>query len=99
MRQTVPVRLLNELRDIVRHRGDRLTCQQAVELVTEYLEGAMTPPTRACFERHLRTCPHCVAYVEQVRRTADVLGHVQPVPPTGATRDALLDAFRDFDRD
>jgi anti-sigma factor RsiW len=93
------VALFSELRDRLRHHGDTLTCQAAVELVTDYLEGALDVSDRARFERHLRTCPDCVTYVEQVRRTAETLGRVQPEPPTGDTRAALLDAFRDFHRD
>jgi anti-sigma factor RsiW len=99
MSKTTEVTLFAELYDRLRHRGDRLTCEATVELVTDYLEGALDTGERARFERHLRTCPDCVAYVEQMRRTAETLGHVQPEAPTGATRAALLEAFRDFHRD
>jgi hypothetical protein len=90
---------LSELRARLRHRRDSLRCDEAVELVTEYLEDAMQPALRERFERHLRACGPCVRYVDQVRRTVDVLGHVHPEPPTGPTREALLDAFRDFRRE
>jgi anti-sigma factor RsiW len=92
------MRLLGELRDRFRHRHDPYPCREAVELVTEYLEGAMTPFERERFERHLSTCGPCTRYVEQVRRTADVLGRVHPEPPTEATQAALLGVFRDFHR-
>lgn len=69
-----------------------------VELVTDYLDGAMDDVARMRFERHLDTCGDCTAYVEQVKATARMLGEVLPVPPDGATRDALIAAFRDFDR-
>ena len=97
-RQNGFVSALKELRDIVRHLGD-YTCQQAVELVTDYLERAMPTRDRRRFERHLRNCPNCTRYVEQVRLTTDTLGHVHPQPPTGETRDALVQAFKDFQRD
>jgi anti-sigma factor RsiW len=97
--KTADVALLTELRARFRHRGDTLTCQATVELVTDYLEGALDLGERSRFERHLRTCPDCVVYVEQTRRTAETLGRVEPEPPTGHTRAALLDAFRDFHRD
>ena len=41
-------------------RGD-LVCRQAVELVTGYLEGSLSRPSRKRFERHLAVCPHCTA--------------------------------------
>ncbi len=98
MSKTAHVTVFSELRARLRHRGDTLTCQATVELVTDYLEEALDSTQRARFERHLRTCPDCVAYVEQTRRAAAVLGRVEPEPPTGPTRAALLDAFRDFHR-
>lgn len=50
--------------------GDReLTCREMVELVSDHLEGALTLAERALFERHLADCPHCVAYLEQIRAT------------------------------
>ena len=33
--------------------AQELTCQQLVELVTDYLEGALSAPERARFEAHL----------------------------------------------
>ncbi len=93
------VSLFRDLRGIIRHRGDTLDCIQAVELVTEYVEGAMPDPEAKRFERHLRACPDCVRYVEQVRHTTDVLGHVHPPPPSGPAREGLLKTFRDFQRD
>ncbi len=76
-----------------------MTCQEIVELVTEYLEGALSPAAHERFERHLRTCADCVAYVEQTRRAAAALGHVAPQPPDDTTKAALLEAFRNFHRD
>jgi anti-sigma factor RsiW len=39
-----------------------LVCQQAVELVTEYLEGTLSRSARRRFEAHLAGCPHCPEY-------------------------------------
>lgn len=97
--QNVPVTVLRTLRDRLAHRRDPYPCHTAVELVTDYLEGAMTPEERARFEYHLGRCDDCTRYVEQVRRTADSLGRVQAEVPDPATKAALLDAFRDFRRD
>jgi anti-sigma factor RsiW len=99
MSKTAPVALFSELRDRLRHRGDTLTCQEIVELVTDYLEGALAPREHDRFERHLRTCADCVAYVQQSRTAAAALGHVAPEPPNETTKTALLDAFRDFHRE
>jgi hypothetical protein len=94
-RQNGFVSAYKELRDIIRHLGD-YTCQQAVELVTDYLEQALPARDRRRFERHLRNCAACSRYVEQVRLTTDTLGRVHPAPPSGETRDALVQVFKDF---
>ena len=50
-------------------RRKDLVCQQAVELVTDYLEGSLSRRDRRRFEAHLRACPNCSAYLEQIRAT------------------------------
>jgi anti-sigma factor RsiW len=77
-------------------RKNDLTCQELVELVTDYLEGALSASERARFERHISGCPHCTTYLEQMRITIRTLGRLpeEMVPPVA--RDALLSAFRDW---
>jgi anti-sigma factor RsiW len=74
-----------------------LTCQQLVELVTDYFENALGPEERARFEAHVAGCPGCDAYVRQMRTTLEVVGATAAL----ATRpevSALLDALRDWKR-
>jgi anti-sigma factor RsiW len=44
-----------------------LVCQQAVELVTDYLEDTLSRGDRRRFESHLAGCPHCTEYLAQMR--------------------------------
>ena len=55
-----------------------LVCQQAVELVTEYLEGSLSRRQRRRFEAHLGRCPHCTEYLEQMRATIRLSGSLAP---------------------
>jgi anti-sigma factor RsiW len=73
-----------------------LTCQQLVEIVTEYLEGTLPPEEQARFEQHLAGCRGCRHYVNQMRQTVQLLGHLSEdtIPP--ATRTELLDLFRNW---
>jgi anti-sigma factor RsiW len=75
-----------------------LACQEIVELVTDYLEGAMDAPLRASFDAHLEGCPHCPHYLEQMRATIRVAGTItaDDLPPE--LRAGLLEAFRGFRR-
>ncbi|MBK9710328.1 MAG: zf-HC2 domain-containing protein [Kouleothrix sp.] len=78
--------------------SNELTCRELVEIVTEYLEGAMPPQERARFDEHLVICDGCRGYLDQMRTTIAVLGRlpVEQVPPE-AQRD-LLAAFRSWKR-
>jgi len=78
-------------------RATDLECIDLVELVTDYLEGALDQERREMVEAHLRTCDGCKVYMEQMRETREYLGHVPPEAgsdlPDQARRE-LLDAFR-----
>ena len=79
-----------------RHRHDPLVCREFVELVTDYLEGALPEPQRVRFEAHLAECDGCAGYLEDMRRLIGTL-HETPEPPRDpATHEALLRAFRDL---
>jgi anti-sigma factor RsiW len=73
-----------------------LTCEEFVELVTDYLEGRMAPAERARFEEHLAICDGCQAYLEQMRETLAALGRLPEEELSDEARDALLAAFRDW---
>ncbi len=78
--------------------AEHITCQEVVELVSDYLEGALPADEASLFEQHLNFCDGCVWYVDQLRATIATLGQVreEDVPPE--TRDRLLTAFRDWKR-
>jgi len=54
-----------------------LVCQQVVELVSDYLEGALSRSQRRRFEAHLAACEHCSEYLEQMRATIRLTGRLQ----------------------
>jgi anti-sigma factor RsiW len=74
---------------------DEMACQELVEVVTDYLEGALGADDRRRFEAHLAECPFCTEYVEQMRTVAGTLrGLREGTGLSAGARDALLDAFR-----
>jgi anti-sigma factor RsiW len=75
-------------------RPTPISCREAVELVTEYVEGTLGPDGRAAFEGHLGCCDWCRAYLEQIRITLRVVGEVPPEPVDPAVERELLDLFR-----
>jgi anti-sigma factor RsiW len=73
----------------------QLSCQELVELVTDYLEGTLDEGRVAALDAHLLGCGGCDAYVEQMRQTVAALRGLGPVEPLSAdTREALLAAFQ-----
>jgi anti-sigma factor RsiW len=76
--------------------SQELTCQELVELVTDYLEGALPPEERARFDAHIAGCTGCRRYLAQIRRTIDTLHHLTEETIQPAARDALLMTFRNW---
>ena len=73
-----------------------MSCQEFVELVTDYFEGALSAEDARRFEEHIDHCPWCTRYLEQMRVTIRTVGRIdaESIPP--AMRDELLHAFRDW---
>jgi len=76
-----------------------LSCRELVELVTDYLEGALDRRTRSRFERHISGCPHCTAYLDQIRETVRLTGMLHEDQLEPRTREELLAAFRTWKTD
>jgi anti-sigma factor RsiW len=79
--------------------ADQLSCQELVELVTDYLDGALPPAERVRFDAHIAGCDGCHAYLEQIRATIALAGSLLPEQLDPAAEAALLGAFRDWKQD
>ncbi len=80
----------------LRRRPPEIICQQWVEMVTDYLEGALPFELQQAADRHLAACPHCREYLEQMRRTIAVSGHLGDEHVPDDVVDALARAFTEF---
>ena len=81
---------------MMRLRTTDLACQQAVELVTDYLEGRLSRRQKRRFDTHLAGCPHCRAYLDQIKTTIALTGRVEPDSLDPEARATLLDMYRRF---
>lgn len=77
-------------------RSDALSCNEIVELVTEYLEGTLSANDRARFEEHLQSCEPCRIYLEQMRQTIRALGRLPAESISEHAKQVLLQAFRNW---
>jgi predicted anti-sigma-YlaC factor YlaD len=75
---------------------DDLACKEIVELVTEYLEGALSAEDALDFERHLVYCGWCRDYLAQMRATIELTGTLEYEEPSSPLREQLIAAFRDW---
>jgi anti-sigma factor RsiW len=84
------------MRLAIQLRPRDIVCQQAVELVTDYLEDALPRSDRRRFERHLARCPHCTEYLAQMRATINLAGRVTPDDLTPQAQDEFIALFRQW---
>ena len=75
--------------------GTQISCQEVVEVVTDYLERRMAPDDVAVFEAHLELCDGCRSYLDQMRITIATVGSIKETDVPAGLRDTLLSAFRD----
>ena len=75
-----------------------LTCKELVELITDYLEGALERSERARFEEHIDTCDGCIAYLDQFRQTIRMTGALSEESLSPQARKDLLETFRFWQR-
>jgi predicted anti-sigma-YlaC factor YlaD len=77
-----------------------ISCREVVEIVTDYLEGALAPDVLARLETHLAACDPCRVYIEQIRTTQRLaaVAEAEAELERRPDRDTLLAAFREFRR-
>jgi anti-sigma factor RsiW len=75
---------------------EQLSCQELVELVTDYFEGALPKAERRRFEQHLGGCDGCHEYVEQMTTTIELTGTLAPADISPEAEAKLLAAFGDW---
>ena len=73
-----------------------VTCQELVELVTDYLEGALSDEMRSRVDAHLATCPFCQIYLDQMLQTVRAVGRLPEEAISPEALDTLLAHFRQW---
>jgi anti-sigma factor RsiW len=79
--------------------SDELSCQEMIEVMTDYLDDALPPGERQRFDHHLSYCAGCGTYLDQMRETIRQTGVVpreESLPP--ALRERIVAQFRAWKR-
>jgi anti-sigma factor RsiW len=77
-----------------RRRRRALVCRDAVALMSDYVDGALSARDRERLEAHLATCPHCTEYLAQIQATITAAGHVQPDDLSDEALDEFVTLYR-----
>jgi anti-sigma factor RsiW len=75
-------------------RRTELVCQEMVELITDYLEGALSRSQRRRFDAHLAGCEHCTEYLEQMHATIRLTGRLHAEDLTPEMREEFSTLYR-----
>jgi anti-sigma factor RsiW len=75
-------------------RRSELVCQEVVELISDYLDDVLSARDRRRLERHLDGCPHCTAYLAQMRETLRLTGRLMPEDLSPEMGDEFSEIFR-----
>ena len=77
-----------------------MTCQEAIDVMGEALDGRLQPAFRPRFQEHMAECGPCATYLEHLRVTRNALRHLPPEGGKNPRREQLIEAFRrEFDAD
>jgi anti-sigma factor RsiW len=71
-----------------------IACQEVVELISDYLENALSTRDHGRLEHHLAGCPHCDAYLEQMRETLRLTGRLTPENLSPEMTEEFSEIFR-----
>ena len=76
--------------------AEHVTCQEVVELVSDYLDQALPAEEASLFEQHVNFCDGCDWYLDQMRSTVATVGRITEQDVPDETREKLLAAFREW---
>jgi anti-sigma factor RsiW len=80
----------------MRLRAPELVCRQAIELMSDYLDGSLSRRDLRRLERHLAACDACAGYLDQLRVVIATTGAVGPHDLDDDTVEGLVDLFRRY---
>lgn len=81
------------------HTTPELTCARLVEVVTDYLEGALDGASRRRIAAHLDDCEACRIHLAHLRATIAATGRLDVDAADPATIESLLSIFRAWARE
>jgi anti-sigma factor RsiW len=72
-----------------------MTCQEAIDLMGDAIDGRLPPSAGPGFQEHMTECSSCGTYFGQLRLTRQALGSASRPAVSSPHRDELLARFRE----
>ena len=69
-------------------------CASGVDVLMEYLEGALSTEDRAAVDAHVAACPRCVAFLASYRETPRIIRNATTIEMPAALETSLLAVLR-----
>ena len=71
-----------------------IACVSGVELLMDYLEGALAPDVHAAIAAHVAGCPRCVAFIASYREAPRIVRDATALSMPADLQTSLLAALR-----
>lgn len=69
---------------------DNLGCAECMDLLADYVDGALPPEQARRLDWHLESCPPCVAFVKTYKGTVDAARHLRQTMLPPELRERLI---------
>lgn len=71
-----------------------LSCEEIFALLSEYVDGDLTPELIKCIGKHISACAPCVQFVESLRRSVALCGDFAPSCRPAALPEEVVSKLR-----
>jgi anti-sigma factor (TIGR02949 family) len=71
-------------------KSDQIGCAECVDLLADYVDGALPSDQAQRLEWHLEGCPPCVAFVKTYKGTVDAARRLRQTTLPPELRDRLI---------
>jgi anti-sigma factor RsiW len=71
----------------------KITCQNFLEEMSDYIDGSLEEQVRVSIEAHLAKCPNCWVVFDETRKTVEIFQSMECKPLPEEVKDRLLAAL------
>lgn len=75
-------------------RFGRVDCAEARRLGSDYLENGLPPRQHGRIRAHLDRCPPCLAFIDTLQSTINLLGRIPRAAPPDSLKENILERVR-----